>query len=308
MGGGISVLTVGGSPHLSPCVKACPITAHPTVQQNVFSNFPACLNLCAADGSISYGEGPRSIPANESLFTGAWHMVTVTSQPGTRGAVKGYRLYLDGRLVNQLSDGTSYYTPGGLSIPVRREAGGLGWGGVGREGGAGAAGGRGRRAAGRLDRTKVCALGFCASYTLWFGMLISGIASPFPLSTKSTALRADIPLRRPCLPCRNPALPSRWMAATPSCWTATRCSAPAQTTPPAATTTAAWPTFRCLTRPWLRARSGARWCLILQGSLQAAHLLTACQMGAMRGHGVSLVPALHIPGVPFLPLPRLQGP
>ncbi|KAL4426385.1 hypothetical protein ABPG77_004679 [Micractinium sp. CCAP 211/92] len=71
-----------------------------------------------SDGSISYGEGPRSIPANESLFTGAWHMVTVTSQPGTPGAVKGYRLYLDGRLVNQLSDGTSYYTPGGLSIPV----------------------------------------------------------------------------------------------------------------------------------------------------------------------------------------------
>lgn len=46
-------------------------------------------------------------------------MVTLTSQPGTPGAAKGYRLYVDGRLVNQLSDGTSYYTPGGLSIPVR---------------------------------------------------------------------------------------------------------------------------------------------------------------------------------------------
>ncbi|KAL4430893.1 hypothetical protein ABPG75_006149 [Micractinium tetrahymenae] len=81
-------------------------------------NDSTTVTFLDSDGSISYGDGPRSVPANQSLFTGAWHMVTVTSQPGIPGAVKGYRLYVDGRLVNQLSAGTSYYTPEGLSIPV----------------------------------------------------------------------------------------------------------------------------------------------------------------------------------------------
>lgn len=164
----------GPSPHLSARVEACPSTMHPTAQQYVSSHSPVGSDLCAADGSISYGEGPRSIPANESLFTGAWHMVTVTSQPGTPGAVKGYRLYLDGRLVNQLSDGTSYYAPGGLSIPVRRR-----------------------------QRRGVCGVYVVDGQPCKSGAFAAKRFAPRPfspdpcgpcfLSTKSTAVRTDIP-------------------------------------------------------------------------------------------------------------------
>jgi hypothetical protein len=50
-------------------------------------------------------------------------MATVSSQPG---GMKGYRLYLDGRLVGEVEEGRSYTTPTGFPIPVssdREEAG-----------------------------------------------------------------------------------------------------------------------------------------------------------------------------------------
>ena len=46
----------------------------------------------------------------------AWHMATVSSQPG---GGRGYRLYLDGALANEITQGGRYYTPDGHPIPVR---------------------------------------------------------------------------------------------------------------------------------------------------------------------------------------------
>jgi hypothetical protein len=87
------------------------------------------LHACAppthppADGNVAFNDG-RSVPLAASLFDGAWHMATVSSQPG---GGRGYRLYVDGELRGEVAEGRSYATPEGFPIPVR-------WGVQGRSG------------------------------------------------------------------------------------------------------------------------------------------------------------------------------
>jgi len=56
--------------------------------------------LCAhtADGTKAYSDA-REASLAQQLYDGGWHMATVTSQPG---GGKGYRLFLDGTLVNEV--------------------------------------------------------------------------------------------------------------------------------------------------------------------------------------------------------------
>jgi hypothetical protein len=76
-----------------------------------------------SDGNVAFNDG-RSVPLAASLFDGAWHMATVSSQPG---GGRGYRLYVDGELRGEVAEGRSYATPEGFPIPVR-------WGVQGRSG------------------------------------------------------------------------------------------------------------------------------------------------------------------------------
>ena len=76
------------------------------------------------DGTVAYNE-VRSIPRAGSPYDGAWHMATVSSQPG---GGRGYRLYLDGGLVNEVTEGgPSLVSPEGFPIPVGARAGWLLW-------------------------------------------------------------------------------------------------------------------------------------------------------------------------------------
>jgi hypothetical protein len=56
------------------------------------------------------------MPLADSPYDGDWHMATVSSQPG---GGRGYRLYLDGALVNEVAEGgPSVVSPEGFPIPV----------------------------------------------------------------------------------------------------------------------------------------------------------------------------------------------
>ncbi|PRW58639.1 hypothetical protein C2E21_2984 [Chlorella sorokiniana] len=67
-----------------------------------------------SDGTKAYSD-VRDPSLAAQLYDGGWHMATVTSQPG---GGKGYRLFLDGMLVNEIQEGVSYTTPEGFPIPV----------------------------------------------------------------------------------------------------------------------------------------------------------------------------------------------
>ena len=68
-----------------------------------------------ADGTVAYND-QRGIPLADSPYDGSWHMATVSSQPG---GGRGYLLYLDGALVNEVAEGgSSLVSPEGFPIPV----------------------------------------------------------------------------------------------------------------------------------------------------------------------------------------------
>ncbi|KAI3433616.1 hypothetical protein D9Q98_003425 [Chlorella vulgaris] len=72
------------------------------------------ISFVDSDGNIAY-DGERAAAEAAALYDGGWHMATVSSQPG---GIKGYRLYLDGRLVGEVEEGRSYTTPTGFPIPI----------------------------------------------------------------------------------------------------------------------------------------------------------------------------------------------
>ncbi|GAB4817823.1 hypothetical protein N2152v2_004869 [Parachlorella kessleri] len=79
---------------------------------NDTDNGPQSQVFIDSDGAISY-DGPRQNPS--PLMDGQWHMVTLSSQP-TGG--RGFRLYIDGQLVNQMKEGVSYSDANGQPLLV----------------------------------------------------------------------------------------------------------------------------------------------------------------------------------------------
>lgn len=75
---------------------------------------PNAMVYLDSDGSVGYN-GPRKGTKESPFADGQWHMVTLTSQPD---GSKGYRLYVDGALVNELSANTTTYTGDGYLAQV----------------------------------------------------------------------------------------------------------------------------------------------------------------------------------------------
>eukprot|EP00887_Chlorella_sp_A99_P005410 scaffold1.g5410.t1 len=77
------------------------------------STGPGSQAFIDSDGAVAYTGGPR---APGPIVAGGWHMLSLATRIG---GGKGYRLFLDGQLVNEIgAPGQSYYTEDGYPVQV----------------------------------------------------------------------------------------------------------------------------------------------------------------------------------------------